>query len=328
MKKIVSIIAIIAMLLCCIPAVAEGDAVKLAVVYSATIDDKGWCQAMHTGIQDAIASGCNIDYTPIEKVATADANGQIENLVGEYDIILVHGAQFPNAVTAVAEENPDQVFVVGTSDQILGDNIFTYMPASEEPGYLNGYMAGLITESDKVGVVGSANSGDSYRYVRGFILGYRAAKPDASEDPMVTWTGSFDDTVGAGDIADIMINAGCDVLTGSSQQAIGALRKVAAAENVKWVSQTYAQMDDFPEVTVCAADYDYSAVVIDVIAQVKEGVTGGVCIPMTFANNGFVFRFSEDAELLSEENKAAVSAALEELTAAPLSVDYDSVVLD
>ena len=327
MKKIVSVIAMVALLLCCVSAVAESDTLKLAVVYSATIDDKGWCQAMDSGINAAIEGGCNVDYTYIEKVATADANGVIENLVGEYDIILVHGAQFANAVTAVAEENPEQVFVVGTSDQILGDNIFTYMPASEEPGYLNGYMAGLVTETDKVGVVGSANSGDSYRYVRGFILGYRAAKPDAAEDPMVTWTGSFDDTVGAGDIADIMINAGCDVLTGSSQQAIGALRKAAAA-NVNWVSQTYAQMDDFPEVTVCAADYDYSAVIIDVVNQIKEGVTGGVCIPMTFGNNGFMFTFTENADLLSEENKAAVSAVLDELTANPLSVDYDSVVLD
>jgi len=328
MKKIISVIVMVAMLLCCASVVAEGDALKLAVIYSATIDDKGWCQAMDSGIKTAIEQGYNIDYTYIEKVAIADANGVIENLVGDYDIILVHGAQFSNALMAVAEENPEQIFVIGTSDKILGDNIFTYMPASEEPGYLNGYMAGLMTKSNKVGVVGSANSGDAYRYVRGFILGYRAANPNSTEDPMVTWTGSFDDTVGAGDIAGIMISAGCDVLTGSSQQAIGALRKVAAAENVAWVAQTLAQMEDFPEATYCAADYDYSAVIINVIEQMNAGVTGGMCITMTYSNNGFMFRYSDVECLVPAEVSEQVSIQLENLVSGDLVVDFDSVILE
>lgn len=324
MKKFFAILLAALLSMSCLSAMAETT--KVAVIYSATVDDKGWCQAMDAGIKNAIAQGCDIEYNPIETVAVPDAASTIDQLVDNYDIIVAHGAQFANAITEVAAENPDQVFVVGTSDQIMGDNIFTYMPASEEPGYINGYISGLLSKTGKAGVVGSADSGDAKRYVRGFVLGFRAACPD-QEDPAVTWTGSFDDTVQAGDIATIMIDANCDMLTGSSQQAVGALRKVAASENAKWAAQTLAQMADFPEVTVCAADYEYAAVIINVIAQVNEGVKGGICIPMNYNNGGFVFQFSENSDLISDEVKAAAAEVLQQITDNPGSIDYASVEL-
>ena len=324
MKKVLTLLVALCLLACSFTAFAEPT--KVAVIYSATIDDKGWCQAMDTGIKNAIDMGYEIEYEPIETVAIADAESVIDRLVGEYDIILVHGAQFSNAVVSVAEQNPDQIFLLGTSDKIMGDNVFTYMPQSEEPGYLNGIAAAIASKSGKVGIVGSADSGDAYRYVRGFVLGYKSVLPDA-EIPMAAWTGSFDDTVGVGDIADIMINSDCDVLTGASQQAVGALRKAAAA-NTLWTAQTMAQMNDFPEISICAADYEYSSVIIQVLDKVAEGVTGGICIPMNYSNNGFVFEFSADENLCTEEIKTAVNAALEALRAEADTVDYNSVVFE
>ena len=282
---------------------------------------------MHDGIVNALNQGVAIEYTYIENVATTDASATLEQLAGEYDVIIAHGSQYPNAVTEVAEDYPDQIFVVGTSDKILGDNIFTYMPQSEETGYLNGIASALISGEGKVGVVGSANMGDAYRYARGFVLGYRKVYPDATEYPVVAWTGSFNDIAGAGDLAETMINSGCDVLTGPSQQAVGALSKVAAAsdQGVLWTAQSLSQMADYPEVTVCAADYEYSAVIVGILERMSEGVRGGVCIPMNYSNNGFVFEFGA---LATEEVISTVNEALEFLRANPESIDYNSVNLD
>ena len=76
----------------------------------------------------------------------------------------------------------------------------------------------------------STDGADSARYVRGFVMGLNESNPDA--EYMLSWTGSFSDTVGAGDIGNTFIQAGCDVLVGPAQQAVGALRNVAAAEGV------------------------------------------------------------------------------------------------
>ena len=323
MKKFAALLALVMLLAMTCTAVAES--VSVAVVYSDTVDDKGWCQSMDIGIKNAIAKGYDIDYTPVESVAIPDAPNTLDQLAENYDIIIVHGAQFTAATTEIAAEYPDQGFAIGTSDQILGDNIFTYMPMSEEPGYINGIIAAMTTKANKVGIVGPTDGGDSARFIRGFVKALNETNPDA--EYMLSWTGSFSDTVGAGDIGKTFIEAGCDVLVGPSQQAVGALRNVDATEGVIWVGQTTSQIVDFPNCVSAAADYDYSAVLIELINRTAEGKTGGENIPLNYNNGGFVYTFSENAELLPEQTKAAAQAALDAMIAAPNTVDFSGVEL-
>ena len=117
------------------------------------------------------------------------------------------------------------------------------------------------------------------------------------------------------------------MLVGPAQQAVGALRNVAAAEGVLWVGQTTAQLVDFPEVVVAAADYDYSAVIVGLIERAAEGKPGNECIPLNYNNNGFVYTFSENAELLPENVKAAAQAAWDKLVATPDTLDYKTIEL-
>ncbi|MBQ3107187.1 MAG: BMP family ABC transporter substrate-binding protein, partial [Firmicutes bacterium] len=203
--------------------------------------------------------------------------------------------------------------------------IFTYMPMSEEPGYVNGVIAAMTTESGKVGIVGSTDGGDSARFVRGFVKALNDTKPEV--DYMLSWTGSFSDTVQAGDIGKTFIEAGCDVLVGPSQQAVGAIRVVDSAEGVIWVGQTTSQIVDFPNVVSAAADYDYSAVIIELIKRVEEGKVGGENIPLNYNNGGFIYTFSENTELLPEEVKAAAQSTLDAMVAAAGTVDFSGVEL-
>ena len=323
MKKLAILLACVLMMTFACAAVAES--VSIAIVYSDTVDDKGWCQSMDNGVKNAIAKGYDIEYTPVESVQVPDAPNTLDQLAENYDIIIVHGAQFTAATTEMAQAYPDQVFALGTSDQILGDNIFTYMPMSEEPGYINGVIAALTTKVGKVGIVGPTDGGDSARFIRGFVKALNDTNPDV--EYMLSWTGSFSDTVGAGDIGKTFIEAGCDVLVGPSQQAVGALRNVDAAEGVIWVGQTTSQIVDFPNCVSAAADYDYSAVLIELINRTAEGKTGAENIPLNYNNGGFIYTFSENTELMPEAPRAAAQAALDTMLAAPNTVDFSGIEL-
>lgn len=325
MKKLAAVLACLLML--AVAGAALAESISIAVVYSDTVDDKGWCQTMDQGIKKAIDMGYDVDYTPVESVDPSVAPNQLDQLAGNYDVIIAHGAQFSAACTQIAEEYPEQIFALGTSDQILGDNIFTYMPQSEEPGYIDGIIAGLTTKNNKVGIVGSTDGGDSARFVRGFVMGLEAVNEEAAANYMLTWTGSFSDTIGAGDIGRTFVEAGCDVLSGPAQQAVGAIRVVDSVEGVTWVGQTTSQIVDFPNVVAAAADYDYSAVIIALSDAVANGQTGGACIPLNYNNGGFVFTFSENDELMPEDVKAAAQAALDALTAEADTLAYKDVVL-
>ena len=145
---------------------AKNDAVKIALIIENTIDDKGWCQAMYDGLVEAKAQlGDRMEFDYSEKMKPVDAGSIARQYVADgYDLIIAHGAQYKNMITELAAEYPDVSFSFGTSAEIAGENVFTYMPESEETGYLSGLIAGKITKSGIVGLVGPVDGGDAARY--------------------------------------------------------------------------------------------------------------------------------------------------------------------
>ena len=313
---------------------SSSDTVKIALIIENTIDDKGWCQAMHDGIVEAQKQlPGKIEYSYSEKMAVVDAGSIARQYVAEgYDLIIGHGAQYKNAILELAEEYPDVSFAFGTSSEIGPDNVFTYMPESEETGYLSGLIAGMMTKNNIVGLVGPVDGGDSARYNRGFVLGVQEVNPEAKI--LVAHTGSFSDFVRAGEVASSQIQNGADVLTGSSQQAIGALRATAESPTALWLGQDLAQLSTEEGMAKCvaASAYNYAAVIVDIVEKLEEGVKGGECIPMNFNNGGFVFEYNPNLEsVVPEEVKAKVSEAIAAFESAPgvlsnwSSVDYNTL---
>lgn len=291
---------------------------KIALVVESTIDDKGWCQAMYDGLVQAKADlGDKIEFKTFEKMLAIDSGSIFRQCAAEgYDLIIAHGAQYKNQIIEVAEEFPNISFAYGTSADIAGDNIFTYMPESEETGYLSGLLAGLLTKSNIIGLVGPVDGGDAARYDRGYVLGAQEANPNIKI--LVAHTGSFSDNVKAGEIGTSQIKNGADVLSGSSQQAIGALTAAAEYPGVLWLGQDLAQLTVTAgkERCVAASSYNYAAVVKVIVADLDKGVKGGVCIPLNFNNDGFVFEFNSGLEhLVTPAMKNKVDEALKNFRA-------------
>ena len=311
-------------------AAAPKAKVRIALIVESTVDDKGWCQAMH----DAIGSvqkkygPALIEYKFSEKMKPVDAGSALRQYAQQgFEIVILHGAQYKNLVLETAGDFPKTSFVFGTSADISHKNVFTYMPQSEQTGYLNGLIAGMVTKSNVVGVVGPVDGGDAARYDRGFVLGAKAANPKV--EVKVAHTGSFGDFVKASELAHTFVKAGADVLTGSSQQALGALRAVATYKDqpLWWVGQDVAQLA-LPESTkvIAAASYDYAAVVEALIERRDEGVLGGENLPLSFANGGFIYRFNDKVgPVLTKEIRAKVEASEASLKAKTLNLDWKPV---
>jgi len=309
---------------------APTSKVKIALIVESTVDDKGWCQAMHDAI-GAVQKKYGpalVEYSFSEKMKPVDAGSAARQYAANgFDIVIAHGAQYKNLVLEMAEEFPKTTFAFGTSAEVGPKNVFTYMPQSEETGYLNGLIAGLATKSNVIGLVGPVDGGDAARYGRGFVLGVKAVNPKA--EVKIAHTGSFGDFVKAGELAHTHVKAGADVLTGSAQQALGALRAVATYKDQKiwWVGQDVAQLA-IPESSkvIAAASYNYAAVVEALIAKRQAGVLGGENLPLTFANGGFVYRYNDGiGPVLTKDIRTKVDTAKAALTDGKLPVDWKSV---
>ena len=306
--------------------------VKIALIVESTVDDKGWCQAMHDAIKSVQAKygPALVEYSYSEKMKPVDAGSAARQYAAKgFDLIIGHGAQYKNLILEMAEEFPKVSFAFGTSAEIGPKNVFTYMPQSEETGYLNGLVAGMVTKSNVIGLVGPVDGGDAARYDRGFVLGVKAVNPTA--EVKVAHTGSFGDFVKAGELAQTQLKAGADVLTGSSQQALGALRAVAAASTkekaIWWLGQDLAQLA-IPEgkQAIAASSYNYAAVIEGLIAKRDAGVLGGENVGLSFSNGGFVHKYNDAVgPVLTKEIKAKVDEALKALEAGKLPLDWKAV---
>ncbi len=340
MKKLI-IIALLAMLATGMvfanaaaeTAQAGQSTIKVALIVENTVDDKGWCQAMHDGIVQAMAempANTIAQYTAVENTVPADAKAAVSTYVNlGYNIIILHGSQFRSVVEEVSKDYPNVMFAFGTTTDIIGSNVFSYMPQSEETGFLSGIVAGLTTKANKVALVGPIDGGDSARYNRGFVLGVQSVNKDAKIS--VTHIGSFGDVVKSNEAAKLFIEAGNDVLTGSSQQALGALRAVAEYKDkdIWWVGQDTAQIAlDEGYKCIAASSYNYKAVLIGLVDAFKAGKLGGEVIPMNFSNGGFVWEWNEAkcAEKITPEIRKAVEDKLAQFRAqADLVADYAKV---
>jgi basic membrane protein A and related proteins len=304
--------------------------VRVALIVESTVDDKGWCQAMHDAIK-AVQKKYGpalVEYSYSEKMKPVDAGSAARQYASKgFDIVIAHGAQYKNLVLEMAEEFPKTTFAFGTNAEVGPKNVFTYMPQSEQTGYLNGLIAGLTTRSNIVGLVGPVDGGDAARYDRGFVLGVKAVNPKA--EVKVAHTGSFGDFVKAGELAQTQIKAGADVLTGSAQQALGALRAVAAnkGQHIWWVGQDVAQINIAEGYKViAAASYDYAAVVEALIARRQAGVLGGENLPLTFANGGFVYKYNDAVgPVLTKDMRQKVDAARAQMVQSKLPLDWKAV---
>jgi basic membrane protein A len=312
-------------------AAAPPKTVHIALIVESTVDDKGWCQSMHDAIKEVQkqdAGTYKVEYSYSEKMKPVDAGSAARQYASKhFEIIICHGAQYKNLVLEMAEEFPTTSFVFGTSAEIGPKNVFTYMPESEQTGYLNGIIAGMVTKSNIVGLVGPVDGGDAARYDRGFVLGAKSVNPKV--DVKVAHTGSFSDFVKAGELAQTQVKAGADFLTGSSQQALGALRAVAEFKDkpIWWAGQDTSQLG-IPESfkVLGAASYDYTAVVRELIKRRESGVLGGENIPLTFANKGFIYKFNEKVgPVLTPAIRKAVDKAKGDLTTGKLQLAWKDV---
>lgn len=296
------------------PAEASGP-FRIAIVMPSSTTDLAWSQAMYDALVSVQAemggeSALEIAYSE-SMFQVTDAAAAIRDYASEgYDLVIAHGTQYGNSMFEVAADFPETSFAWGTAVDTGAEaglnNIFAYEASADQGGYVNGVIAALLSEANVIGVVGPVEAGDAKLYIDGFKKGVLDTKPDAVVN--VSFTGSFGDTALAAEAANVHIQAGADVLTGSAQQVVGAVG-VAKENGVLWLGTQSDQTSLGPDIVVVNQIYDWTGVVKDIIAKVQAGELGGTAYDLTLENRGLLISYN-DAVAVSDEVKAAAEAAI------------------
>lgn len=290
---------------------AEIEPIRIALLMPSTASDLAWSQSMYDSLKQIQAEYgedvVELAYTE-NMFNVTDAAAAIRDYADNgYNLIIAHGAQYGTSLFEIAPDFPETSFAWGTSTDTGSEqgieNVFAYEPRGDEGGYVSGVLAAKLTKSGVIGLVGPVDAGDAKLHVDGFLAGVKATAPDVKVN--VSFTGSFGDTALAAEAANTHVKAGADILTGSSQQVVGAVG-VAKDNNVPWIGIQSDQSPLAPDIVVATALYDWDGLLKDMIRMHQAGEMGGKVLPMNLANGGI--RMIYDDGLPQEAVDAAKAA--------------------
>ena len=295
---------------------------KIALVLPSTVDDMAWAQSMYEALKKMQSqSKDGIELAVSERMGKpVDAGAAIRQYATQgFDIIIAHGAQYQSVVKEIAPEFPKITFAYGTGFQ-SGPNIFAYGPQAQEGAYVMGLLAAKMSKSKIVGIVGPVEAGDAIKYNKGFMMGVAAAGGDVKT--RIAYTGSFNEIVKAGEIAKTHMDAGADFLTGSSQQAVGAIKAVAGKPGTYWLSTDMDQSMVAPDSVLASQVYNWEKVLTKILDLRKKGTLGGQHLTLSFADGMLELKYNPKLEgKVPQDVKAAVEKVKKDIAAGTLKIE-------
>ena len=191
---------------------AKPEPLKIAFAYVGPVGDAGWTYAHDQGRKAVEAEfGDKVKTSYVENVPeSADAERVIRQMVSEGNK-LVFGTTFGymDPMMKVAADTKGVLFEHGTGFK-TADNMRTYDSRTYEGAYMAGVVAGAMTKSNTLGVVGSIPIPEVIRNINTFTLGAQSVNPKIKTK--VVWIGKWFDPPKEGEAAQSLINQGADVL--------------------------------------------------------------------------------------------------------------------
>ena len=285
------------------PAADEGDDVAEEAAYKVAmitdygdITDQSFNQTTYEACKEFCADN-GVDFTYFKPASDSDEDriGMIESAIDEgYNVIVMPGYAFANAIKATAGEYSDVTFIaldVGAGD--LGDdyevpaNLYCAVYQEELCGYMAGYAAVKLGYT-KLGFLGGMAVPAVVRYGYGFVQGADAAAAELGlEDVEINYAygnqffGDADitaamDTWYAGG-TEIVFACGGGIFTSAVDAAVKADGKVIGVDvDQAGVIAAYAAGEDgdpaeFEDLTVTSAMKGLAPTVKTLLAAVLDG---------------------------------------------------------
>ena len=240
MKKIVSLVLVLAMALICSAAFAEGgipaDQIKVGYIYIGD-ENEGYTAAHYEGAKEMMAElGLSEDQVIIKWniPETEEAyDAAVDLAEAGCNIIFANSFSFESYVIQAASEYPDVQFCHATGFQAAScglSNMHNYFTSIYEARYVSGVVAGLklnamiadgtITEDTcKIGYVGAFPYAEVISGYTSFFLGVRSVCPSATMD--VKFTNSWASFDLEKEAAEALVAQGC-VLIAQHADTTGA----------------------------------------------------------------------------------------------------------
>lgn len=250
------------------------------------VDDKSFNQSAWEGaLEAAAATGGYAKY--VETVDPKDYENNINQFVqGGYDVIITVGFLMGEATVAAAQANTGVAFI--GVDQFQGEaipNLTGLVFNEDKAGYAAGYLAGLMTKTNKIGaVLGTDTVPPVVLFGEGYKAGALAANP--AVDVTLVYhepNNAFNDPEWGAAESQKQLEQGADIIFGAGgNTGNGALIEIAkapgAGESIFCIGVDTDQYNTVPQAAKClltSAEKKLTLGTKDLVVLAKDGKAPG-----------------------------------------------------
>ena len=313
-------------------AAPEGDYRGCLVTDQGGVDDASFNETAWAGMQRAEAE-LGVEISVLESQSESDFEPNIQAFVDQdCDLIVTVGFLLGEATQEAADANPDQLFAI-VDEGIEGDNLLGLTFATEEAGFLAGYVAAAMTESGTIGTYGGLNIPPVTVFMDGYLAGAAYYNEEFGTDVVVEgwdgedglFTGNFESQDDGRNITDTLLQAGADIIMPVAGPV--GLGTATAIEDfgqgtMIWVDTDGYESTQFGELMLTSVMKNMDVAVFDAMAAVVNDTFEGGIYVGTLENDGVgIAPFHDFEDEVPDEVKDAIDELIAGINAGEISVD-------
>jgi len=266
-------------------AAQEGEVVVTMVTDTAGLGDQNFNDLAKRGL-DRAAAELGVRGEVIESSGQADFVPNLTQAAEQSDLVVAVGFLLTDAVTEVAAQYPDDRFLlIDASPTEERPNVESALFREHEGGFLGGVVAGLMTETNRIGVLGGEDIPPVERYEVGFVAGVEAVNPDA--EVVITYTDTFGDPQLGKEQTLALYDQGADIVFPiAGATGIGSFEAAKERPGTLVIAADADQSQLGPEQQLAVVTKQVDVAVFEAAREVVEQRFDGGILDLSLANGG------------------------------------------
>jgi basic membrane protein A len=242
------------------------EKLKVAAIYTVPVEQQ-WVSRIHIAANAAVERG-EIEYVFSENTSNSDYERVMrEYSEAGYDLIVGEAFAVEDAARQVARDYPETAYLMGSSFLPQDDtpNFAVFDNYIQDASYLSGIIAGAMTTTKNMGMVGGFPIPEVNRLMHAFMAGVKEMAPDTTFQ--VAFIGSWFDPPKAKETAFAQIDAGADIMYAERFGVSDAAKE----KGVLAIGNVIDTQPDYPDTVVASALWHFEPTLDAAIAKVKAG---------------------------------------------------------
>lgn len=303
-----------------------GEVKKVAALLPGSAGDQSWNSYGFNGLQ-SIQDGIGAEIAFSENVPSAEQVDAFTDYARqEFDLVFGHSGRFLDAANRVGARFPDTRFIVIAGTGGNGKNVDSVDVARDQFAYVEGVIAGLMTKTNKVGIVAGLQGLLALdKTVGGFRLGVNAVNPEA--EVTAVWLSSMEDVAMAKEAVFPLVENGADIILGILNRGHIGIIEAAKEKGVYTVGRSTAHTKIAPDHVLTNTVEDWPSIYLAMAKLENAGELKGeyrVFGYHTAESNGAQLLYEEGVPYnpaIPEEVLAAVKQVRDDITAGRLQIE-------